>query len=467
MVLQPALNLLQKLKERWDDTLTHAREKTLGKYFLHIASYCVFALIAGSTEIFIHYREQEQRTEQSTAALSPASELRARTDRELNSVLYLSSGIVGYLVVRHNYIDENELRNIFEAIHAYSKHVRNFTLAIDYKVVIAHPLKGNEAIVGKDYRDIPAQWPIVSKTISSHQNTLTGPVNLVQGGQGLIYRIPIYIDGKYWGLLSTVIDINSLRAAILDGLNANNFDFAIRNAPPNFPAGKTFIGNDNLQLHPQAKMLVADMPNAQWTYIVKTKPLDNPSALWVFRIAGWLFAVVTALGIATLLKQRQELAIHAGFDNLTKLPNRRLFDDRLDQAMRRQSRKEDTQLTLLFLDLNGFKDINDKYGHRFGDIVLHAVANRIRNETRYSDTVARWAGDEFAIIIEDTCSRDIEALVARLRTAIAQPIHADGKIFTVTTAIGNAIYPSDAQTTTALIELADHRMFADKAQCKR
>ena len=156
------------------------------------------------------------------------------------------------------------------------------------------------------------------------------------------------------------------------------------------------------------------------------------------------------------------VARHAGVDSLTGLPNRRLFNDRLTQATRRQNRRGNYKVAVLFLDLNGFKAINDRYGHKFGDAVLGKVGARIREELRVEDTVARWAGDEFTVIIDEADPAGVEQLIRRLRQGIARPFRIGEVKLRVEASIGVAFYPDEATTPSALLELADRRMFADK-----
>ena len=115
------------------------------------------------------------------------------------------------------------------------------------------------------------------------------------------------------------------------------------------------------------------------------------------------------------------------------------------------------------MDLDGFKQVNDLYGHKYGDFVLRVVAARLRSEVRIGDTVARWAGDEFAVIVEETDEHYVNQLVQRLRQAIMDPIDVDGVILSVSASIGTAYYPKEADSAAALLELADQRMFDRKS----
>lgn len=148
--------------------------------------------------------------------------------------------------------------------------------------------------------------------------------------------------------------------------------------------------------------------------------------VWLLRLLAVLLAALAGAAVHTVLGQRRALSHQAGIDPLTELPNRRLFDDRLEQSLRRQARDNQRAVAVVFLDLNGFKAYNDRYGHRFGDAVLPVVGRRLRDEVRLSDTVSRWAGDEYALIVEDAQPDEVTQLVNRLRSIVAAPFRVEG-----------------------------------------
>lgn len=446
---------------RLEGFLQALREKSMSPRFALSASLLVFAAAVLLSEALLRFREAESLSQRNTAAMGFASELRARVDRELNSVLYLASGIVGYLVVRHDRLDADEINRILGAVHVFGRHVRNFSISIDYRITYVFPIEGNEQALNRDYRDIPEQWPIVKMAVESGSSVLTGPVALLQGGSALIYRTPVRVNGKHWGLLSTVIDMTSFQSAAFLGLDKERFDFAVRSR--DFTgAGDVFVGSPKLFDDPSAIILQSDVPGGRWVYAVRARQPEGFGGLPGIRLIGGLLAALAAFSLHTVLRQRGELARHAGFDSLTGLPNRRLFDDRLDQAIRRQARTRSGLVAALFLDLDGFKQINDRYGHKIGDVVLKKVAIRLRSEVRLADTVARWAGDEFAIVLEDASRAYADQLVERLRECIARPIEIEGVPLATGTSVGVAFYPDEAVTAQELLELADQRMFADK-----
>ena len=170
-----------------------------------------------------------------------------------------------------------------------------------------------------------------------------------------------------------------------------------------------------------------------------------------------------------LSSANDELRRRAFLDPLTDLPNRALFEDRLAHAVARNARSDERvaerhheKLAVMFVDLDGFKPVNDCFGHGVGDLVLKEVAQRMRSIARNSDTVARIGGDEFLLLMEDAVSAaDVATLARRLAEALRQPIEAAGQQIEVSASIGVAIYPEHGERA-KLIAHADAAMYAAK-----
>jgi diguanylate cyclase (GGDEF)-like protein len=157
------------------------------------------------------------------------------------------------------------------------------------------------------------------------------------------------------------------------------------------------------------------------------------------------------------------LALH---DELTGLPNRRLFAERLAGAIE-HSRHAKSRLALIVLDLNGFKAINDSLGHQAGDEVLREVAKNLSESVRTADTLARHGGDEFTLIASDLRDkRSVDRLEGAIRDAVEKPILIDGQRMMVTACIGVAIYPDDSEDASKLLRIADQRMYSLKQRPK-
>jgi len=156
----------------------------------------------------------------------------------------------------------------------------------------------------------------------------------------------------------------------------------------------------------------------------------------------------------------------ANYDVLTGLPNRALFLDRLSQAVR-QSRREGKKFALMFLDLDGFKRVNDTLGHAAGDILLQQTAARLTECMRSSDTVARLAGDEFTCILSGIRGREDAAMVAaKILDRLSEPYDLDGKEGHVRGSIGIAVFPDNSTDGSVLLQLADQAMYKVKKSGK-
>jgi diguanylate cyclase (GGDEF)-like protein/PAS domain S-box-containing protein len=173
--------------------------------------------------------------------------------------------------------------------------------------------------------------------------------------------------------------------------------------------------------------------------------------------------VSTQLATSIERTHRDERLRHlAQFDPLTDLPNRALFDDRLQVALSKSRRREE-KLALMFLDLDKFKLVNDTYGHAVGDALLVAVANRIKSLLRESDTVGRVGGDEFVILLHPVVSVDDVTLVAeKIRHALAQTFDLLDQRISISASIGVALYPQHGRDEINLARAADRAMYQAK-----
>ncbi len=158
---------------------------------------------------------------------------------------------------------------------------------------------------------------------------------------------------------------------------------------------------------------------------------------------------------AQMRRINEQLAEVAHFDMLTHLPNRVLLADRLQQAMAHCVRRQKS-LAVAFLDLDGFKDINDRYGHAAGDEFLVAIAKRLRLALRDGDTLARIGGDEFVAVMSDlSTEHDCEPLLLRLLQVAAEPLQVGGNSLQVSASIGVTIYPQDGSSSENRFHLFD------------
>lgn len=181
-----------------------------------------------------------------------------------------------------------------------------------------------------------------------------------------------------------------------------------------------------------------------------TKPFD-PAALKA-RVAVF----------AELHRAREAIKHQAYHDALTGLPNRRLFEDRLGMAIA-QAERSGVKVAVVLLDLDNFKEVNDTYGHSVGDLLLLAVARRLMGLLRKCDTLARFGGDEFLLILPNIGGRAGATLIAqRIVDSFHEPFVVEGRTLHVTASLGIVGYPEHATDTETLIRLADVAMYKAK-----
>lgn len=157
-----------------------------------------------------------------------------------------------------------------------------------------------------------------------------------------------------------------------------------------------------------------------------------------------------------------QVALLAYYDALTGLPNRNLFFDRVNQALL-LAKRNNGNTSLLFIDLDHFKPVNDKHGHLVGDSLLQQVAGRMRTCVRHVDTVARMGGDEFIVLLPEINHADDAKLVAdKLLESIARPFRIDGQDIRISASIGIVIFPRDGITADQLLLHADQAMYKVK-----
>ncbi len=163
-----------------------------------------------------------------------------------------------------------------------------------------------------------------------------------------------------------------------------------------------------------------------------------------------------------LARERANFEYLARHDQLTGLPNRRSFIQHWEMALSR-ARRSETRVAILFLDLDKFKIVNDRLGHGAGDYLLQEMGLRLQDLLRSTDFVARWGGDEFAMIVENIASdADLDSVASKLVETIRQPMLVHGEQVAVGVSIGAAVYPDQSEDGAELERLADEAMYSAK-----
>lgn len=221
------------------------------------------------------------------------------------------------------------------------------------------------------------------------------------------------------------------------------------------PAYRAALAGETTVLEVQFPVGMPPMEEGKRTYQVHTLPVRDEQG-----------SVLTGMAVAQdVTEQRQaEEAIRwqAHHDALTGLPNRALLRDRLDQVLAMAERSGEIA-GLLFLDLDGFKRVNDTRGHAAGDCLLQCVAARLTDCLRAQDTVARLGGDEFVVLLPGLhAAGDAAAIAGKVAAALAAPVTVEGHALSVTASVGISLFPSDGRDADTLLKNADSAMYRSK-----
>ncbi len=281
----------------------------------------------------------------------------------------------------------------------------------------------------------------------------------------IIDTVPVRIFWK--DLNSTYLGCNRLFAydANMENQNQligkNDFDMPWKNEAQGYidddqlviSSGKEKISYDEEQTHDDGSRI--------WVTTSKT-PLRNEDGDIIGVLGAYVDVTAQKEAMAAIQKARDELGYQAEHDILTGLPNRTLYFDRLNQAIHKSSRAG-TKTAVIFLDLDRFKEINDSLGHETGDKVVISLAKRLESKLREIDTIARFGGDEFIILIEAFKElSDIHEVLHKLNESMKEPFDIDGHTLHLTISTGISIYPDDGTDAEVLIRNADTAMYRAK-----
>jgi len=274
---------------------------------LFLACLLLVILIGGAgTEVLVRLTSERAWQQSTDSTQKRASELRAQIERELYAALYLSSGLEAHIRSAPQPLDSARIRRMLAILFERGRNLRNIGIAPANRLTYIHPEAGNQNAIGLYYPDNPSQWPAVQTIIRTRKPLLTGPVKLVQGGTGLVYRVPVFMDnGEYWGLFSTVIDlprfmINAgLTEVMQSGIQITATDEQGGNATP--------IWGASALAQPYSETGIV-IPGGLWQLRMS---IARPHDLWLsvvaLRALGWCVTLTLAAAIWLLLRNSRRL----------------------------------------------------------------------------------------------------------------------------------------------------------------
>ena len=251
------------------------------------------------------------RARERAVVAAEAGQIRARLESEINSAAHLSLGLVSFIAANPDF-DRAAFTRVAERMLTYGRHVRNISAAPDNIIRYVYPFAGNEAALNMNYADVPAQRASVERMIATRRFVLAGPLELVQGGVGLINRFPVFLaatEGRpeqYWGLVSVVLRFDSLLAASGLTSRADGIRYALRGLDGMGAEGALIYGDERIfaanpvlldvVLPDQARWQMAALPSSGWRSPYRDTQVMGPA------IAG----AALSLAIAALLYLRQQ-----------------------------------------------------------------------------------------------------------------------------------------------------------------
>ncbi len=414
---------------------------------------------------------QHELSQQKNEIQTQVSNFRAQLETKLYYNVALIKGLAVDLVIREEMKPE-QFASIAEELSRANPVQRNLSLAPNFIVRDVYPVKGNEKIIGLNLLLDAEQKTAVYRSIQLDDAVLAGPFKHESGSESVVCRFPVWIkkEGvpRLWGAVSIGLDFPALMEEAGLARLEQDLDISIRGRDATGPAGAFFFGDES-SISMDAVRVPVFVPGGSWLISAQPKMGYGVKPWWktMAAIIGLLVSLFSALASYRILFDRSRIRHLADHDPLTQLPNRRQALSDLYELTHR-GKRSNQPFAVLSIDLDGFKPINDQYGHDAGDEVLKTIAKRMLASVRKGDTVARMGGDEFIVLIDDPQANDESHLLtyaARMREKLSQPIQIlGGQLVYVGASIGIASYPSHAAEMHDLIREADQAMYRAKRE---
>lgn len=348
---------------------------------------------------------------------------------------------------------------------------------------MAPSLPESHDILGLDIESVPFVSAAIQRALQTKGVVATRPFRLVEGEKGYALILPIQRGEKelFALMICKVVDLMPAHMPEQGGLSVGLY----------YAVGATEQGEAWLVRRDAA--VEPGLASRPFPKLSVMRPIGGPEQLFMlkidkqldWRIINWnMLALILAGAVILLpllllyarahhknemrrLEEGNKLFYRANFDALTGLPNRQLFMNRLQQALAAAKRQRQKH-AILYLDLDGFKRVNDYYGHAVGDLVLQWAARIFRQCVREMDTVARLGGDEFVILLQGVVDEGrARSVVRKIKRAFLQHPNGGSKTLPVIgVSIGVAIYPDDGESAADLLKAADQAMYVEKLTSK-
>ena len=427
------------------------------------AGIFVFSIMAALLFMLINSKEKVDIENQKLNSLSSASRMTAYVKFTIEESIILLKGYNAYITTNPDISEEKTIAYLDNLI-GDNNLIKNVGVIKDTTIIFNYPKEGNQKAIGTDLAKIPEQKDDLLKVKNTLNPIFFGPINLVQGGQGYIARIPIILEGKYWGQISIVLKSDEFEKLFQEYAKDNELEIAMFKGDASSQniifgdiniLGKNPIISTVSLLGTDYKMASLDLSSKYGMY----------QYLWMY-ILSILFSLMLAYMVFKSFMNTSRIKVQASKDKLTMVYNRGQLDSFIKDALQ-QTKKNGTELGIIVMDIDNFKATNDIYGHLAGDVVLRKVASSMLALCKKTETVFRMGGDEFMIVFHDVSGREsFETITDRIMNMLPSTVIYQNQEIPLSLSLGFALYPKDGKDFDTLFKCADDKMYINKMEAK-
>ncbi len=332
----------------------------------------------------------------------------------------------------------------------------------DGVVTYSYPIEENKTTIGHNVLKDANNSVDANRAIESKSTLISGPYELIQGGFGMAIRNPIFFEDEFWGFISVVVPApKALESSGI--LKLENLGYQIKLVSQYKGEPTTLIQSASFEEEVAIKTEF-EVYGANWLLYMYDEDENLSIALITLGVflSGTLFSLVLFVIFNKIKDKNDKITKELEADVLTGAYNRKKLDSYLQEC------NPANPFTLVYIDLNDFKPVNDNYGHLVGDKLLIAYVKRLQSNLKNGGKVFRISGDEFIIILENVRQvYEADLVCQRLERISKEPFLLENKHITVSASSGYAIYPNDTSDTDEIIRIADESMYERKKEMKK
>lgn len=265
-------------------------------------------------EVLVWQLGVSARSQAGQQLLLRGSEVRAALETRLRDGIYLSRGLVSFLQSQNGLRDPDRVEAWLASMWQEVDYLVSIGIAPDNRIELIYPREGNEAALGLAFREVPEQWGAVEQIMNTGRPALAGPLPVVQGGIGLLYRSPVYLNGNYWGLVSTVMDAPALLDMLQTEPRWRDLNLQLQRVNADSPDEFTRIWGADLSDDAAQQAMLIELPGVTWRLVVQQR--DESSRLMYYRSGLYVLLLFILLGVGysrvvLIREQRQREALRA------------------------------------------------------------------------------------------------------------------------------------------------------------